>query len=436
MPSLGDCLITISAFYDTILASLAGGKFSTTTMVVIQILFFLLAVVRVSMATLDWLKHHSPDGGIVLAIIDYGKVCGRIWIVWGLVAAAPIMVGAISSSAIANVSGLNTKVATQAQTVLNAMGAQVSTIWDCQSTVSNNLAQQYPWMFDGMSDASQQANDAAAVQQALQRSQAAANLQIQGQLSQAQKLMASSDPKLQAQGQAIKTQANQALKNLQQGLDAANTSKTTATSTAQQQAQDYNGFTMVSVLRSFAGGFSLGISELFLLLKRCLAGVAAFIVLLPSLILAVMACWKLIQACIGIFSHICSYVAVLTLASAFGVAIAPLMMLSYLSEEFKRYGQAFTSFWLQALAGSIVLGVGVKLAVIAMGGLSILCISAGSAVVAALMGSNVGMGATMLMGIVAALPFVAAGFAVDFYSQFIQKAPTAGIGQFNGSFHP
>jgi hypothetical protein len=173
-----------------------------------------------------------------------------------------------------------------------------------------------------------------------------------------------------------------------------------------------------------------------LLLKRCLAGVAAYIVLLPALILAVMACWKLIQACIGIFSHLCSYVAVLTLAAAFGVAIAPLMMLSYLSEEFKRYGQTFTSFWLQALAGSIVLGVGVKLAVIAMGGLTTLCVSAGGAVVSALMGSSAGMGQTALMGIVAALPFVAAGFAVDFFSQFIQKAPTSGIGQITGSFHP
>jgi hypothetical protein len=351
------------------------------------------------------------------------------------------MVAAISSSAISNVSGLNTKVATQAQAVLNAMGAQVSTIWDCQSTVSNNLAQQYPWIFDGMADTTQAANDAAAVQQALQRSQQAAQLQIQGQLAQAQKLMASSDPKLQSQGQAIKNQAKQALKNLNAGIDAAGQSSTQAKGQQQDKVDATylkgSGWDIAAMaLRSLSAGFTLGLSEFMLLLKRCLAGVAAYIVLLPALLLAVMACWKLLQACIGIFSHLAIYVAMVTLAAAFGVAIAPLMMLSYLTDEFKRFGQAFTSFWHQALAGRIVLGAGVKLAVIAFGNLSILCVSAGGAVVAALMGSNAGMGSTMLMGIVAALPFVAAGFAVDFFSQFIQKAPTAGIGQFTGSFHP
>jgi ElaB/YqjD/DUF883 family membrane-anchored ribosome-binding protein len=434
--NLGDILPTLSGFYDQILAALAGGKFTGTTQAAISILLLLAATWQCARATMDWVKHHSPDGGLVAAIVDFGRVCGRIYIVWSLVAASPWLVGAIASAATNNVRGLNTVVAAKAQTVLNNMGDQVQTIWECQAVVSNNLAELNPWIFDGLQDGNDAANSAAVVQQALQRNQQAMQLQIQTQLAQAQKLISSNDPKLQAQGQAIKSQANQAMKNLQNGIDAAGVAKTTGQTQAQIQAQDNSGWTLVSVMRSFAAGFSLGLSEIMLLVKRCLAGVVAFVVLLPCLILAVMACWKIIQACIGIFSHLAIYVAVVTLAGAFAIALGPLAFFTYLTEEFKRYGQAFVSFWLQALAGSIVLGVAVKLAVIGFGNLSLLCISAGSAVVAALMGGNVGIGSTMLQGVIAALPFVAAGFALDFFAQFIQKAPTAGIGQISGSFQP
>jgi ElaB/YqjD/DUF883 family membrane-anchored ribosome-binding protein len=390
---------------------------------------------------MDWVKHHSPDGGLVAAIVDFGRVCGRIYIVWSLVAASPWLVGAIASAATNNVKGLNTVVAAKAQIVLNKMGDQVQTIWDCQPVVSNNLAEQYPWIFNGFQDGNDAANSAAVVQQSLQRNQQAMQLQIQTQLAQAQKLINSGVSAQVTQGQAIKAQANQALRNIQNGIDAAGTAQADGKNKAQDAVNasylkgDGWGVTAM-IMRNLSAGVTLGLSEFFLLLKRCLAGVAAFVVLLPALILAVMACWKIIQACIGIFSHLAIYVAVVTLAGAFAISLGPLAFFTYLTEEFKRYGQAFVSFWLQALAGSIVLGVAVKLAVIGFGNLSIMCISAGSAVVAALMGGNSGIGATMLQGVIASLPFVAAGFALDFFAQFIQKAPTAGIGQISGSFQP
>jgi hypothetical protein len=439
--SLGSILTTLSGFYDTILASLAGGRFAGSTQAAVSILLLLAAVVRIGIATADWSKHHSPDGGLGAAIVDFGRSIGRIWIVWTLVAASPWLVGAISSAATNNVKGLNTLVASKAQSVLNNMGDQVQSIWECQSIVSNNLADQYPWIFDGFQDGTAAANSAALVQQSLQRNQAAMSLQIQGQLAQAQKLIASGVPAQVTQGQAIKSQANQAMKNLQNGIETAGAVKTDAKAKAKEMVDNQNGKgdgwgIAAAILRQFEAGFSLGLSEFLLLLRRCLAGAVAFVILLPALILAVMACWKIVQACIGVFSHLATYVAVVTLAGAFAIAIGPLACMTFATESFRRYGEAFWSFWLQALAGSVVLAAAVKLAVVGFGNLSLLCISSGSAVVAALMGGTSGIGATMLQGVIAAMGFVAAGFALDFFAQFIQKAPTAGIGQISGSFQP
>lgn len=430
----GNLITSIGNFFQNILLQIQGAKFTSTTQSVITILFILVAVARIAQATLRWLQKSSGEG-LPEAVTEYGREIGKVYLIWGLVAAAPFLVGAVSSAATSNVKGLVPTVASAAQGVLDTMGDQVEAIWATQSTVVSNLSADSPWLFDGFQDADAQSADAQVAQAAMARNAQVARSEFQQQLAQAQKLIASGNANLQAQGQALKQQAQQGLKNLDDGLATAKTAATTAKAGQAVQKED-SGWTLVSVLRSFAGGMSLGLSEFFLLVKRVIASITAFVVIAPALLLAIMGAWKVIQAAIGLFSHLAGYCTALALAASFGLALGPLAMLAYATETFKSFGHAFVSFWFQALAGSIVLAAAVKILVVGFGTLSAYCASIGSAAVASLGSGQGGISGTLFHGLVAGLGFLAAGLAMDFFSNLVQKGPTAGIGQISGSFQP
>lgn len=442
--SFGNLITSIGNFFQSFLLQIQGAKFTTTTQSVITILFILAAVARMGHATLRWIQKDSSSS-LPEATIEFGREVGKIYLIWGLVAAAPFLVGAVSSAATSNVKNLVPTVASAAQGVLDTMGNQVQAIWNMQSTVASNLAENNPWLFQGYQDqliaGSGRTEDTQLVQAAMQRNAQVARTEFQSQLSQAQKLIASPDPKVQAQGQALKQQAQQGLKNLENGLSTATTNAGNAKADQQDALNARNfksdGWANVAFgLRMLTAGFTLGISEFFLWIKRCLAGLVAFVVLAPGLLLAVMGSWKVIQAAVGLFSHLVSYAAVLVLAASFGLTLGPLAMLCFATDSFKSYGFAFVSFWFQALAGSLVLAAAVKILVTGFGTLSAYCASIGSAVVAALGSAQGGITGTLMTSLVAGLGFLMAGLAMDFFGTLVQKAPTAGIGQISGSFQP
>ena len=425
----------IADFYEGLLASLTKGGFASTSVAVVFWLFALLATVRFFFAWRRFTQSHSGDiGELFLTFFTEGA---KIHIVWFLVMAAPVIFSTMGSAVTGSLSGKTKGIASASQNVLNTLNQSIQGIWATQGVLASRLAGEYPKIFDGMQDANDVADGAMSAEDAARTLKRGSRQLIQQQLADAKKMSASSNSKVRLQGQRLETQAGKQLSDLDQGLNAATSARQAAFAEAKEQNefQDSEAGESFLKLRSFAAGASLGLSELLFLIRRCLAALVSFVILLPALLLALMAAWKLIQAVIGVLSHLVTYIAVVSLASAFGVALGPLAMVSLLSEEWKRYGHAYISFWLQALAGSLSLVVGLGLAIGGIAALAGMAASSGSLVIGYLVGSSSGF-AAFLPATCAGLGFMASGFAFDFFSRFIEKAPTSGIGLISGSFHP
>jgi hypothetical protein len=430
---MGEIIRQVAGFYDGLLASLSKGAFPTTSMAVVAFLFALAAIAGIGKVWLDWLKTADRSQSMPALMLDFAQKAGGLFLVWLFVGLTPIMFSSISGSVLGTLRGLNAQVAAPAATLLDTGEQAISMVWNSQLAIQQNLANSNPWLFDGLQSNVSQANDAAQVTATMEKMKIEAMKQVAASKAEAAKLMASADPATQARGKALKVAASQQARQIELATTSAQIEQA---QTQAEVARSSDGLGAGgAAVNAVIGGLTLGMSELFLLLKRVLAGVVGFVIIAIPLVLALMMCWKLLQSVISLFSHLAIYAAIVGLASAFSAALGPLMVVTFATQEWKRYGQVFVSFWLQALAGTAVLAVAVKLVATGIGSLAGMCATAGFAVYSRVTATT-GIGEAIIAGATAGLAFMACSFAVDFFVSFVQKAPQAGIGVVSGSFHP
>jgi hypothetical protein len=111
------------------------------------------------------------------------------------------------------------------------------------------------------------------------------------------------------------------------------------------------------------------------------------------------------------------------------------MVVTFATIQWERYGHAFTSFWIQTLCAISVLSLAVRLVATGIGSLAGMCATAGFAIFSKVT-SATGVGEMIIAGATAGLAFMGMSFAFQFFSDFVSKAPNAGIGVISGSFHP
>jgi hypothetical protein len=440
---LGSLITSITGFFDKILAQVQTAAFTSTSLAIIQFLAIIFCAVRVYFALRQWSTEHHHDGGMASLAVAAIRENARIIAVSLLVAAIPGMLQSVATSVTSVTSGLADSVGTAGSGAMNAMGNGIQTIWDVQSTIQNNLAMDHPWLFDGgdgalglngtpgQSQLNNQIVDAQTVQAKLASLSAAAQGAIQNQIAQGQQLSKSSDPATQARGRALIASAQAA----QQSLSNAQALAKSGSQVVQNQKGSSGGYGIPEALRTVTAGFTMGLSELLLLLKRCLAGIVAFLCIALPLLLAIAGAWKLLQAIISVMAQLVTFIAVITLATSFAAAVGPAAMLTFLSPRFDRYGHNIISFFLQALAAGVVMAAAVKIACAGLGNIIGLIASTSSDVMLQVVGSQ-GLLNTMYQGAIAGLGFLLAGFAMDFFAGLISKAPGVGAGVISGTFHP
>lgn len=434
-----DQIITqIAAFFDQLGALVSTSHFAYASTAVEYGIFWLIAL---SGILWTFFEHAKGEQGSIPAIV--GNVIRqqyKIFIVWLLVAGAPVMTSALSASIQSLLGGLNGKVASASTGIVDNLQNNLSMLMQTETVLKNQIEADHWWLATDDNQAQSSQQSAAQIYQQFQQIQQQSTAQIQGMLNQGQALISAGKI---AQGQALVQQAHQAQNNIASAIQMAQLTGSMAQGAYSGKFSFlkqivHSKSPMQTALHWTTTVMTGGISVLIDGLKRLIANGMAFVALAPALLFAIMGLWKLLQALISFFSQTALYTAVTALACAFGSALGPLALTTLLSNNPKvqEYGHRFISFWLQALAGATVLAVAIRVLVIpALGAFGVLLTSISADLAERLLIAP-DFTTAFLSALTAGAPLLMFGFAADFLSQFATKAPHAGIGVVSGTFRP
>jgi hypothetical protein len=305
-----------------------------------------------------------------------------------------------------------------------------------QTNIQSTLAADNPWTLDGGQTGTSMLADANQVAQALKNLKATATEKIQAQIQQGKALQNSKSPQDQQRGRDMVAQAQDAKRKLDTAQDLNQVQQNFALGTATDEAGI--GGQIRSILGVVWGFATVGGDPLMSLIKRLACAAVALFMTAPFLLLLIMAIWKIIQTFISVCSYLAPYIVLASLSAAFSVSLAPLSMLTYLAENpsWRKWGDAFVSYWLQMMGATVVLAVAVKTLIIPMiGTLGVALVQSGSTWFSKIVTVH-GIGDGFLVSLMAGLNCMALGMVFHFFSEVIQKAPQAAIGPLTGTVHP
>ena len=189
-------------------------------------------------------------------------------------------------------------------------------------------------------------------------------------------------------------------------------------------------------LRSLFGGMTLGLTEIILLARRIAAGAWGLLIILIPLLITFMGLWKLIQEVIGIFTFLVTYAMTAVIGCAFGTVLMPVMLVAFLTQEWKKYGFSAVNWWASVVVGTTTLSAGAVIAVAILKSLSSFLLLAGSTVFNATVVSGNTWGEKIIGGIMASPALFAIPVAVAMAVDVLKKSPGIGVGFISGTFQP
>jgi F0F1-type ATP synthase assembly protein I len=325
------------------------------------------------------------------------------------------------------------KISTAAGTLADTQVALLKNIWASQGQLQSQAAERNPWLFDGLQDIDSTTADAQAVSENMNLMRRAAQGQITEMRAEAKRLQASKIPGDAARGERLLAQADEAQKNLDQGFASAENHRKVAQA---QQHQENQEAIDKPLLQSVLGGVLLGVSEIFLLAKRIAAGAWGLLIILVPLLVTAMGLWKLIQEVIGIFTFLATYAVTVVIGCAFGTVLLPVMLVSFLTQEWKKYGFAAVNWWLSVVVGTTTLSAGAVVAVAVLKALSGFLALAGAAIFNATVVSGATWTEKILGGLMSSPALFAIPVAVAMAVDILKKSPGIGVGFLNGTFQP
>jgi len=437
MPNMPSGIIDqFVTFFRRFCLSATGVKIVPVSVVIITFLIFLGATVKFFLSFKKWFAD-QPHSNLVFGLGEFVKEGFGVGLVWMFAGAMPIMLMVLGGTIQGRLIGLPTSIGKAAGPLVDSVYNGIRVMWFSQGELQDKLAEESPVLFDGLRDDDATAADAAAAADAARKLKAVAATDIAAMKKQAATLQ-SSDPaaanRLLAQAKKTETDVNNGFTS----IDAQQKASASQAAAGPRQSPTIAGASgpTESSWRIFSGVLTLGVSEFFLLIKRCLAGSYSFISILIPLLFAVMALWRIIQAVIGALSYLTSYIVMTVVGCTIGQALGPLAMLSFLTQDWRRYGHSFVSWWLQAFFGGYALSIGAGIACTGFASLAgMAATTALSTYTTTVIGAD-SIGDRICGGAMTGLGYMAVSFGADFFTKALEKFPYAGIGLISGTFHP
>ena len=431
--SIGDLIRRMVGFFTGMGDSAANVMISGTPMGVVTFLWALGCVVGIYFS----LKKIVADRQVTLDTItaEVFHLAARAVLIWLFVGISPAMLTAVGQGIVATIKPLPASMADSAATLAQTHADNIKTIWHSQGAIQHDLAMENPIIFEGLQDTPSTLHDAKMVKQSLAKQKKVAMAQVDQQLTQAKILITSANAKDQKQGRLLQSQANQAKRDLERGLDGAQANLDEAKGNNEAATNSAAGEVAIAA-RSLGFAFTLGLSEVLFLIKRCPAGGYSSVAILFPFLISLMALWKLIQTLMEVFSYLITYLIMVKISISIGIVLAPVFLLTFWTTEFRKYGHAVLSSWLQMSAGAVALVLGVKIAITGFTSLASLAAVMGATTYTAVVLANPTIGGKIIGGATAAFGIFMSAISVQLLATIIQKSPNAGIGMVSGSWHP